>query len=174
KALGNAVARVEHEVTVRAGRLARLRGAKLIDVFNGVCGEFSRACDIQGKRLIAGQVSWDAAFRDHGSEAPHGVSATAEPDQKDAIAFAIKTDQCGVTIDNVRGQPKPGGLADRVVNPTPGLAENEATIGGRPKARVVEGNLVFGMDAGIRTAARCAVELINVGAVLVERDAPSH
>lgn len=79
-----------------------------------------------------------------------------------------------VAIDDVGSEPEPGGLADGAVNPAAGLAEDEAAVRRRAQARVVEGHLPLRLDAGIRAAAGGAVQLVDIRAVFIERDAASH
>jgi len=73
-----------------------------------------------------------------------------------------------VAIDDVLGKPEAGGAADEVIELAPGA--NEKGLAGRPGAEpgIIEGELFGRVDDRVGAAARCAIELVDVGAQLVE------
>ena len=96
----------------------------------------------------------DTAECEHAAETAHGVGAAAEAEEIDPVTGLVHLDQGVVAVDDVPGNPEPGGLADHVVDLAP--APPVGPVGWRAEPRIVERLLNAGND-GAR-----AVELVDV------------
>src|SRR5688572_21164455 len=151
------------------GFLVRPGVGVLIDALHGLPGDALGGLDVAPERPVA-IGSGNAAQRDHGAEAAHGVGTAAEAEQENAIVRPAIADQGGVAIDDVAGEAEAGCLADQIVEEVPGRAEHAASAFAGADAGIVERVLLGRVDRGIRAATRRAIQLVDVAAALVEQN----
>jgi hypothetical protein len=101
-------------------------------------------------------------------ETADGVCAPAEADHEDPGPRLTHPDNGGVAVDDVGGDAESRRLACDVVEPAVGACHEERPARRlRPEPGVIESKLFPRVDVGVGSAARGAVELVDVRPVLV-------
>jgi hypothetical protein len=131
----------------------------LIDFFDAFLSNSSCRFFVPPKRLACLISNRNATHAYNCAQASHRVSPPTEAEQEYPIAGAPKSDDGGIAVDNVARNAKPGGLTDKIVEPTDGGSdEAEALMTGPSgaKAGVVEGSCSAGLtdESGPQRVAR--------------------
>jgi hypothetical protein len=148
------------------------RTNELIDFLDRFLGNRGRPTHVAAYGAAVRHLDGYTAERQHRRETPDRVGAAAEAEEVDAVAGFVDPQDPGVAVDDVGGDAEPGRLARDVVQPTPCPRNKERALRRlRTQPGVVDCDLLGGVDAAVGTAAGRPKELVDVGAVLVGRQA---